>query len=188
MRALEAHQRGLLDLLKNRAGRPDDVYLRQVDGSRELAMLRKIALWWQAFAIETQCRWTTRLCKRLGCFDELVAAHFDHTAISPFVEELGSQFLRPLHDHHHELIRSVSQLDYALVAPSGASAETCDIVWDRNPEAVILALETNAALPEREPNCVYRLRVARDRTIACTREVRPNEPTAANEPTDAVLS
>jgi hypothetical protein len=188
MRALEAHQRGLLDLLKNRAGRRDDPYLRQVDGSRELAMLRKIALWWQAFAIETQCRWTTRLCKRLGCFDALVAQHFDRNATSPFVEELGLQFVRSLRGHDDGLIRSVSQFEYALHAHTGESGETCEIEWDRNPDVLIGALETGAALPAREPNCLYRLRVGSGlpRTMACTREMLPGEPMEASGPREAL--
>jgi hypothetical protein len=187
MRALEAHQRGLLDLLKNRACHPNDSYLRQVDGSRELAMLRKIAVWWQAFAIETQCRWTARLCKRLDCFDALVAEYFDHSATSPFVEELGSQILDSLRAHDHGLIRSTSQFEYALRAHPSQSGETYEIVWDRNPDVVIAALETGATLPEREASCLYRLRVGGGppATITCARETLPREPMEVSEAPDA---
>jgi hypothetical protein len=70
-------QRGLLALIKDRGDVPDDPYLQRAARSRELAMMRGIALWWRALAVQMQCPITTRLLKRLGCFDALVAAWFD---------------------------------------------------------------------------------------------------------------
>jgi len=61
MTQLEQQQRGLLNLIKNRGLPTDDVYLRQIAGSRELAMVREIAVWWRAFQIEDQCHFTSRL-------------------------------------------------------------------------------------------------------------------------------
>src|SRR4029077_19610877 len=98
MNALERQQRGLLALLKNRGGIPDDPYLARVANSRELAMMRGITLWWRTLTLQMQCRFTPRLLKRLGCFDALVAGYFDRNAASPFVEELSAGFLTSLHD------------------------------------------------------------------------------------------
>ncbi len=83
MTQLEAHQRGLLDLIKSRGDPSDDPYLRRVAGSRELAMIREIAVWWRALQLETQCYFTSRLLKRLGCFDELIVTYFKRNATSP---------------------------------------------------------------------------------------------------------
>jgi hypothetical protein len=178
MSALELHQRGLLELIKNRDGWHDDPYLRRVANSRELAMVRQIALWWRAFAIAGQCRFTTRLLKRLGCFDALVASYFDHNPTSPFVEDLCLEFLISLNNHGNRLIRDMSRFEYALLAIRAGSPDTYEIVWDRHPQILILALETGGELPASESDCRYRVRLARDlpNMMACLREPSPHHP------------
>ena len=111
MNALERQQRGLLALIKNRGSIPDDPYLARVANSRELAMMRGIALWWRTLTLQMQCPFTPRLLKRLGCFDALVAGYFDRNATSPFVEELSAGFLASLHDHSDPLIRAVARIN-----------------------------------------------------------------------------
>jgi len=135
-------------------------------------MVRKIALWWRAFALEAQCRFTTRLLKHLGCFDALIANYFDCNSTSPFVEELSLSFLGSLHSHGDRLIRAMSRFEYAVLAIRAGSANGYEILWDRNPDRVFLALETAGELPARELGCRYRMRVARDlpHMITCTRE------------------
>jgi hypothetical protein len=173
MSDLELHQRGLLELVKNRGGQPCDPYLRRVANSRELAMVRKIALWWRAFALEAQCHFTTRLLKQLGCFDALVKSFFDHNATSPFVEELSLDFLGSLYDHDDRLIRAMSQFELALLKTRAGSAHAYEIMWDRHPDLVVLALETGGELPACELGCRYRMHIARDlpHMIVCNREL-----------------
>jgi hypothetical protein len=172
MSTLELQQRGLLALIKNRSGVPDDPYLRLVAQSRGLVMMRGIALWWRAFALEAQCRLTTRLLKRLGCFDALVASYFDHNPTSPFVEELSADFLDALQDHADPLVRAVARFEQALLALRAGSADTFEILWDRDPERVAQALATGGELPPPEPDSRYRLRVAGNLPgmMACERE------------------
>ena len=172
MSDLERRQRGLLDLVKNRGGASSDAYLRRVANSRELAMVRKIALWWRAYALESQCRFTTRLLKKLDCFDRMVENFFDHNATSPFVEELGLDFLGSLYDHDDQLIRAISQFELALLKTRAGSADAYQIIWDRNPDLVVLALETGDELPACEPACRYRMHVGKDlpHMIVCSRE------------------
>jgi hypothetical protein len=172
MTRLELQQRGLLDLVKNRGATPDDPYLRRVADSRGLAMVREIALWWRAFQLEGQCRFTSRLLKRMACFDALIAGYFNNNATSPFIEELSRDFLTSLRVHDDGLIRAVSQFEYAFLEVRAGSAGTFEIVWDRHPDLVFLALENGSELPIPEPGSRYRMRIGRDvpRTIACTRE------------------
>jgi hypothetical protein len=176
MSALELQQRGLLALIKNRGGVPDDPYLKHVANSRELAMMRSIALWWRSLGLQMQCRFTPRLLKRLGCFDALVADYFDRNATSPFVEELTPGFLASLHEHDDPLIRAVAGFERAFLAVKAGSSESYEILWDRHPDAVVHALETGAELPPSEPNALYRMRVARDlpSMIACVCESEEN--------------
>jgi hypothetical protein len=173
MSSLEHRQRGLLDLVKNRGQFPCDPYLQQVANSRELAMVRKIALWWRAVSLEAQCRFTARLLKRLDCFDARVGDYFDRHATSPFIEELSLGFLASLHDHDDPLVCSIAQFEFALLKVRSGSADTHEIEWDRNPDRVVLALERADELPPCESDCRYRMQVGRDLPgmIACSREL-----------------
>jgi hypothetical protein len=172
MMLLELQQRGLLDLIKSRSALPDNPYLRRVADSRELEMVRKIAVWWRKSQIEAQCRYTARLLKRLGYFDTLVAAYFNNHATSSFIEELGRDFLSSLRMQHDPLIVAVSQSEYAFLNVRAGSAEAFQIVWDRHPDLVFLALERGSELPASEPGSLYRIRIARDlpHMVTCTRE------------------
>jgi len=172
MNALELQQRGLLALIKNRDGVPDDPYLQRVARSRELAMMRGIALWWRALAIDMQCRFTPRLLKRLGCFDALVARYFDQNSTSPFIEEVNLGFLASLHGYDDPLVRAVSRFEHALLAIKAGSTDTYEIVWDRHPDRVVHALETGAALPPPEAHTLYRMHASSQLpgTVACVQE------------------
>jgi hypothetical protein len=171
MSRLERQQRGLLDLVKSRGSPPNDPYLQRVANSRELAMVRKIALWWRAYSLEAQCRLTSRLLKRLGSFEALVENFFDHNATSPFIEELSLDFLRSLHAHDDRLIRAMSQFELALLRVRAGVAEVCEIEWDRNPDLVAHALDTGGELPPCEPDYRYHMQIGRDLPdmIACSR-------------------
>ena|SRR5215469_13977277 len=81
-------------------------------------------------------------------------------------------FLGSLHDHGDRLIRAMSQFEHALLTVRAGSVDAFEILWDRHPNLVVLALETGGELPAREPDCLYRMRVGRDlpSMIACTRE------------------
>jgi hypothetical protein len=175
MTQLERQQRGLLNLIKNRGVPLDDAYLRQVAGSRELAMVREIAVWWRAFQIEDQCHFTSRLLKRCQCFDTVVTNYFNNNSTSPFIEELSHDFLSSLRDHCDCLIRAVSQFEFALLKVKAGSAEHFEVDWDRHPNRVILALEEGSDLPAPETGCLYRMRIAHDlpHMVACAREYTP---------------
>ena len=115
MMTLETQQRGLLDLVKSRGGVPKEPYLRKVAGSAELGVVREIALWWRMYSLEGQCRFTARLLKRLGCFEDTVAEYFDNNATSFYVEDLGFGFLDSLRWHGDRVIRAVAQSEGALL-------------------------------------------------------------------------
>jgi hypothetical protein len=172
MTQIERQQRGLLALVKNRTPPCDDAYLQKVADSRELVVLREIALWWRLFPLESQCRFTARLLKRLGCFESFVTTYFNNNATSPFVEELSRDFLRSLQNNRDELIRAVSQFEWALMQVRAGSAKSFEVLWSRHPDLVIRALEEESQLPTHEPGCFYRMRIADDIPgfVECARE------------------
>jgi hypothetical protein len=172
MTQLERQQRGLLNLVKNRGVSAEDAYLREVANSRGLEMVREIAVWWRAFQIEDQCHFTSRLLKRCECFEDVVVTYFNNHRTSPFIEELSQDFLNSLGDHPDRLIRAVSEFELALLKVRAGSDECFEVLWDRYPENVILALEESSWLPPPEIGCLYRMRIGRDlpRMVVCTRE------------------
>lgn len=172
MLTLEAQQRGLLDLVKKRGDSPVDPYLRQVEGSPQLDIVREIALWWRGFALEAQCRFTSRLLKRLGIFQETVASYFDNNPTSPFVEELSVDFLDSLRGHPNSLLGAVSQSERALLRCKAGSSKGAEILWDRHPDRVFQALQDGSELPTAEAGVIYHLRIDRELRgmVACTRE------------------
>jgi hypothetical protein len=172
MTQLERQQRGLLALIKNQDVIIDDPYLGEVAGSLGLAMLREIAIWWRALQLEAQCRFTSRLLKRLGCFDAMVSTYFNCHPTSPFIEELSRSFLCSLHPHPDPLIRSVSQFEWAFMQARTGSAKSFEVPWDRHPDLVIVALDTGSELPAEDGEYRYRMRIGREipALVSCTRE------------------
>ena len=174
MTPLEFQQRGLLDLIKGRATTPQDPYLRRIEGSRELAMIREIAIWWRTFQLRVQCHFTSRLLERLHCFDTLVAAYFDKNPTSTFVEELSQGFLEVLKGHHDGLVRAVAQFESAWLLIRTGDTGKFEVLWDRHPDRVFLALENGTELPPAESECAYCIRMAQDlpQMFHCIRESR----------------
>jgi hypothetical protein len=172
MTQLERHQRGVLALIKNRAITLNDSYLELVAGSPGLAMLREIAIWWRALQLEAQCRFTSRLLKRLGRFDEMVLAYFNSNPSSPFIEELSRDFLDWLRNNRDPLIRAVSQFELAFIQARAGASNGFQIVWDRHPDLVMLALDTGRELPDEDRDYVYHMEVGSGIPVpvSCTRK------------------
>jgi hypothetical protein len=172
MTQLEGQQRGLLALIKNRTTTVDDPYLKQIADSRGLAMLREIVFWWRALQLEAQCRFTSRLLKRLRCFDAAVLAYFNNNPTSPFIEKLSRDFLEFLNSDPDPLIRSVSQFEWAFMQARAGSTKSFEVLWDRHPDHVIVALHAGSELPAVDRKYHYRMRIGRriPALVSCTRE------------------
>lgn len=173
MTHLEIQQRGLRDLIKDRGALPADSYLGQVAGSAGLAMIREIAIWWRKFQLEAQCYFTTRLLKHLGSFDSLVVSYFDANSTSPFVEELSLDFLASLYVHPEPLIQAVAQFEGAFLKVRAGSDTLFEVLWDRNPDQVFVALEGRAEIPPADAEHIYRMQIGRNlpRLFECSREL-----------------
>jgi len=158
MNLLEQHQRAVLALIKSRATDcAGDPWITRVSGSRELEMVRGIALWWRQYQIEAQCLYTTRALKGAGRFEQTVSGFFDGRATSPFIEELGRAFLGALRADADPVVRAVAMFESACHAVREGSLETFRIEWDRDPTQVLRALETRTRLPKPGRGCVMLL-------------------------------
>ena len=158
MMTLEDLERGLVDAIKVRtASTPPDP--RCVPVSSTLGVVRKTALVWRAFQLESQCPFTSRLLKRLGCFEAVMMDYFSHHGMWPDIEELSRNFLHSLRLDESALVRAVSQFELAALKAKAGCGEVFEILWDRDPDAVLAALQNDGALPAAETPDRYRVRI-----------------------------
>lgn len=164
MLSLEQQQHTVLAMIKGRTAQPSpdtypDPWLARVASSRGLQMVREIALWWRRFQIESQCRYTSRMMKRLDCFDSYVAQYFRSHSTSPSIEQFASEFLSSLEDHRDPVLRSVAQFELACISLHNSTLHSSTITWDRNPTRVITALDEFSPLPSADPQARYVMKV-----------------------------
>jgi len=159
MSTLAAQQRDLLALIKDRPVAVQDPYARSLIGSERVALVRTVAVRWRAYQIEAQCRYTSRLLKRLGSFDSRVARYFSEFRSSPHVDELSAEFLREQGRAPEPLVRAVATSELALIRAPLEEFDMVETCWDRNPDLVFRALDRFEELPPRE-DTQYLLRVA----------------------------
>ena len=175
--SLDEQQQALLRVLRGDTRLPQtesgltDPWLTEVLHSPGLAMVREIAAWWLRFQIESQCRLTSRLMKRMGCFETYLAAHAGENTIPPAIEELTRQFLSSLASHPDPLLRAVATLELTCLAPADPSRHITTH-WDRDPNAVLISLSHLTELPPPELGVQYILTLdpGPPADIYCTRE------------------
>jgi hypothetical protein len=161
MSALARQQRELLALVKGRTQAFEDPYVRRVMVSHRLTVVRTIAIRWRMYQIEAQCRYTSRLCKRLGIFESRVERHFSEFDSSPHIDELSAQFLNAQSDAVEPLVRAVAATELALLRARAGQSDVVETRWDRNPDLVFRALENFEQIPPSE-DANYLLRIACD--------------------------
>lgn len=160
MLTLAQQQESLRAIVLGRPAETDgDAWLTEITASRGLQLMRATIFWWQRFQIELQCRYTSRLLKRYGCFEESVHACFAGRSAPPSIEELGIAFLISLQTHENALVRSVALFELACLVPPGKGSEEVVIEWDRNPVDVVLALDGGSELPTPEDEQKFILRI-----------------------------
>jgi hypothetical protein len=185
MLTLEQQQRGLSGLILHRpvhgsaqcpsdpSHLQSDPWLRSAASSPGLKMIHAIALWWQRFQIEWTCRYTSRLMKRLDCFEPYLESHFRENPNPPSIERISAQFLNSLQDHPDPLLRAVARLELVCIQSRIARARITTIYWDRNPNLVMDALDRFGDLPKPEPGIRYVLRLGATlpNGVTCVRQV-----------------
>ena len=163
MLRLADHQRALLDLMRGRAPRAtDDPYIARVAGSRELAFLREVSLFWCGLGMRSTCPWTTRWLERQGLFDAHIAQFHTEVDVSPYIETAGRQFLSRFLGDASPVSAALAGFELALLRVQAGEAGIFRVDWDREPNAMIRALRTGNTLPEPERGRTYVLQISRD--------------------------
>jgi hypothetical protein len=176
MSRLAEQQRALLALIKNKPVEGcDDEWVTRIKHSRELVMMREIARWWRQYQVSAQCRFTARLLKRKGMFEEAVNRYFEEGGSSAFIEETARGFLRSLVGGRDGMLRSVAMTELGML---GAKEGLRTVVsWDENPDLVFAALQHGTELPEMDQEFEYRLTIGP--RLDCDRASRAHPRTGA---------
>jgi hypothetical protein len=159
---LAEQQRTILHLLKGRAHQPiEDPYLAEVARSPGFAFMREIALFWRTEAVEATCRWTSRLLKRLGTFDQSIASFYSDENVSPYKGKAGEQFLVRMSRHGEPLIAAMAKFELAFTRIRQGAKNKFRIEWDRDPDGVFRSLITGKKLPPAACDYFYRMYISR---------------------------
>jgi hypothetical protein len=142
---LELLQTNLSALIKSRdTTAADDPYLREVEASPNLRLVKKIAFWWRKVQIEQFCVLTTNLLRWNGTFQNYLESFITNNGYSAFREEVGFQFLEYLRSRELDSItRSVVQFEEAILKKRLGHDIDVRIPWDYEPYSVISGLLHN---------------------------------------------
>ena len=114
------------------------------------------------------------ITSRTGCglILDVYNLECDNNPTSPFIEKLSRDFLRFLKSDPDPLIRSVSQFEWAFIETRAGSTKSFEVLWDRHPDHIILALDAGSELPAEDGEYYYRMRIGRGipSLVSCTRE------------------
>lgn len=160
---LESYQRGLQQLIRQGKANPGDAaYLRGIEGTSRLAIVREIVCFWRAHGLERFCILTGGLLKGMGRFEQDIERFVSAEQFSPFIEEAGLQFLHFMATDHDLAVAALAKTEIALHATRADSHEEQEIEWPCNPEPILSAiLNQNDLRPELFLANPYRLRVGR---------------------------
>ena len=174
MTGLAEYQRSIRDLLKKRAiSTAHDPHLSEIAQSRELSLLRDIAVWWREMAVNENCAWTTGLLRKCGIFHQTVESFYCSENVSSYVERASEQFLALLSGHGDPLIASLAQFELAVFRVRQGDPQEYCIVWDRNPDDLFASLKSGGDLPPPEAEWRYHTRVSRQiPDLVCCDRVR----------------
>ncbi|HEU5292459.1 MAG TPA: hypothetical protein VFU05_17550 [Cyclobacteriaceae bacterium] len=145
-------QVGVLDLIKSRhvVGINDSTgYFLSVKGSKELLVVRKVALWWRTLQIESFCTLSSALLKYENCFNDAVTSFYNSSSFSPYRDEVGIQFLDYLQVYNSDaFVRTVSSFELALIQCKKGKAVSLSQTWEYEPYTIISGLLQNAISKE----------------------------------------
>jgi hypothetical protein len=92
-----------------------DPYLCEVAAGDHLRRIQAISLWWRALDIGRYCVLTAKLMTALGAFAPAVQAYLGSAHFSPYIEELGPDFLRAQFAHPIPCVAAMARIEYALL-------------------------------------------------------------------------
>jgi hypothetical protein len=161
---LQTYQRKLAGLIRGTESvdDSDDGHFRSLADSVNLRVAQEIILEWRSLRIENYCRLTAAALKQLGVFSSRVGSFLDSRVVSPYAEELGSDFLAEIETHSDDFIAAIAEFERALIDVQQGLRDTVTLQWRHDPYAVLDAIMTGSGLSHVREDGRYEIRVARD--------------------------
>lgn len=135
-----------------------DPYLSEVAEGYHLRRIQAISLWWRALDIGRYCVLTAKLMEALGAFTPAVQAYLASAHFSPYIEELGPDFLRAQFTHPIPCVAAMAQIEYALLQVRKGDRAEYTTLCDFDPLHLISDLlnggMTQHSLVEGQYTCV----------------------------------
>ena len=136
-------QKGLCQMLKETYAPTlaDADYFQRIYPSRELALVKEIAVWWRALQILNYCPMTSRYLKMNFIFDDWIKAFYAQNNVSPFIEVAGVHFLNFLSKQTDDkILRSLSAFEAALLQVKKGSDKQFVTLWHCQPNELMYRL------------------------------------------------
>lgn len=161
---LKTYQQKLAGLIRGTyaVSADDNEHLKAIAESVNLEVTQEVILRWRQLSIENYCRLTARALKLLGIFHDethqFVAAH----GFSPYVEELGQDFLAALERHEIKWLASLARFERALIDVQHGTRDKVTVRWRHDPYAVLGRVIEGSALSTLQPGGQYETYIAKD--------------------------
>lgn len=157
-------QRQLLGLVKEtyEISENDDPYIQIVARSENLRVVREIVASWRNYNLQSYCVFTSTLLIQRNKFDEAVKSFVNKRKHSPFIEQLGTEFLEELSSRENPLIASVAQFELALIKVKLGDPEEYIIDWEHEPYSVLNSIIQGLSLNEDSVRGSYRVIVSKN--------------------------
>jgi hypothetical protein len=140
-------------------GLADDPYVRTLEASPALSVVREIRRWWRGFSLEECCVLTTVALKQRGLFGAAVNG-FSDKDVSPYLGRLARSFLAEMSQSSDGFVASVAAFELSLLQiRREGSLEEFVVHWDCEPYGVIQGLLSRDGQREEPAPGSYRMRV-----------------------------
>ena len=136
---LAALQTGLRGLIKRDGAPPRAPYLRLVEQSEELQIVRDIVLWWRLYGLGTTAPFTTALLRQRGTLETRISAFLARRVLSPFYEAQLQEFLDFIATGD-DLERAVASYELALYRVQCGDPREYTVEWFQDPAEVLTAV------------------------------------------------
>ncbi|MFN2588092.1 MAG: hypothetical protein ABR613_08245 [Actinomycetota bacterium] len=160
--SLAADQRAVAALLAGTEipRHPDPSYVRDLQASPRLGLLRDISLWWRAFRVTRYCPLTAAALERAGVFESILEQFVRAGGVSPLIEQLGPAFLAfVLERHPRGLVHDVARLEDALLRARFGAVEEVELEWTTDPRAVLPSLVSGAPIQRDPPRVRFKIMI-----------------------------
>jgi hypothetical protein len=149
-----------------------DPYLTEVAEGDHLRRIQAISLWWRALDIGRYCVLTAKLMAAFGELTPAVQVYLASAHFSPYIEELGPDFLRAQFTHAIPCVAAMAHIEYALLRVRKGDRAEYTTLCDFDPLHLISDLlnggMTPSSLVEGQYTCVVSHR-CRDLIEVCKR-------------------